>query len=385
MTKEDVYTHLHKELAFLESLAFNGMESKSIILPPKLLRIASQESGCSLQHQSNLLNIGILKSLDYKPIGTCIEADKNHYFPHLSFQEHFAARYLIKALNSVPAEKKKAIECIEINKYNQRFELVFIFASGLLIECNDQQSINLFWDTLLREPLDLIGIRHQYILISCFEEAGCRKSIPKYCQSMNLIIKWIKYSLSTKHYASTDKHSYSQYHLLVALISSPSLVNQPEILDTLSKLYKDNDSLIKRRVLQFISDLQISNLYLLLIQLHLISLNDQKNEVRSEACVALGKMDEKAATNEVINRPLVLLDDTNVEVRRSARNVLGGMGENAATTEVINRFMILLGDSNDEIRVSACNVLGGMGEKVAANDVINKLAIPLGDLNVEVR
>ncbi|CAF3728235.1 unnamed protein product [Rotaria sp. Silwood1] len=100
MTKEYVYKHFQQELGFLESLAFNGMESKSIILAPKLLRIAFKESQCSLQHQSHLLNTGILKSLDYKPIGTRIEADKNHYFLHLSFQEHFAARYLMTQLGN---------------------------------------------------------------------------------------------------------------------------------------------------------------------------------------------------------------------------------------------------------------------------------------------
>lgn len=96
MAKGDVYAHCHKQLAFLESLPFNGIESNIIILRPKLLRKASKESECSLQHQSNLLNIGVLKSLDHKPIGTHIEVHKDHYFVHLSFQEHFAARYLVR-------------------------------------------------------------------------------------------------------------------------------------------------------------------------------------------------------------------------------------------------------------------------------------------------
>jgi predicted NACHT family NTPase len=105
MIKEDVYAYLDKELAFLESLAFKGMESESIILSPKLLKVALKESQCSLQHRSYLLNLGILKSLDDKPIGTHIEAEKNHYFIHLSFQEYFAARYLVKALTDSTDQK----------------------------------------------------------------------------------------------------------------------------------------------------------------------------------------------------------------------------------------------------------------------------------------
>ena len=297
MTKEDVYAHCHKELAFLESLAFNGMENNSIILRPKLLEKHQRSLNVLYRHQPHLLNIGILKSLDYKPIGTHIEADKNHYFVHLSFQEHFAARYLVKALNGTADQKKKAIDFIKTHKYNQRFELVFTFASGLLIDNNDEQCMNLFWETLLGEPLDLIGLRHVQIVISCLEEAGCSTSIPQYRESMDLIIKWINYFVSAKH-------NYSYHHLSVSLRRSPSLVNQPEILDTFVKLYKDKDPSIKKNASSFISDLPISNPYLDLIQLHLTALNDENIEVRSSACKALGKMGEKAATNEVINRLL---------------------------------------------------------------------------------
>jgi hypothetical protein len=187
MTPEDVYTHCHKELAFLESLAFNGIESNSIILRPKLLRIAFNESQCSMQSQPHLLNIDILKSLDYKPVGTHIESNKNHYFVHLSFQEHFAARYLVKALDGTAEQKQKAVHFIQTHKYNQRYELVFIFASGLLNESGSKQPITLFWDTLLGEPLDLIGLRHIQLVISCLEETGCNRSLPRFCESMNTI------------------------------------------------------------------------------------------------------------------------------------------------------------------------------------------------------
>jgi hypothetical protein len=287
MTKEDVYTYLHKELAFLESLAFNGMESKSIILPPKLLKIASKESECSLHQQSHLLNIGILKSLDYKPIGTCIEADKNHYFLHLSFQEHFAARYLVKSLNRAVNQKEKAIDFIKTNKYNQRFELVFTFASGLLIDCNCEQSINLFWETMLGEPLDLIGLRHVQIVISCLEDAGCSRSILQYGESMNSIIKWINYYVSAK-----QQHLYNP--LFVSLRRSPSLVNQPEILGTFLKLSKDKDPSIKENAYPFLSHLPISNPYLPLIQLHSNALYDENTDTKTIACKALEKISKKS-------------------------------------------------------------------------------------------
>jgi hypothetical protein len=281
MTKEDVYAHCHKELVFLESLAFHGMKSQSIILPPKLLKIAFKESECSLQHQRHLLNIGILKSLDYKPIGTSIEVDKNHYFVHLSFQEHFAARYLVRALNGAADQQKIAIDFIKSQKYNQRFELVFTFASGLLNDNDTEQSINLFWETLLGEPLDLIGLRHMQLVICCIEETGCNASLPHYHESMHAVIRWISYFLSEKDYNR-------QNFLVGTLQKSPLLVNQAEIFDVFVKFRNHHNPNTKKSAYLLITDLSILNSRVDLIRLHLTALKDDDEKVRCRACKALG-------------------------------------------------------------------------------------------------
>ncbi len=378
MTKETIYAHCHKELAFLESLAFNGMVRNSIILRPELLRIASMESNCCLHDQPHLLNIGILKSLDYKPIGTRIEPDKSHYFIHLSFQEHFAARYLVKALNNDAEQQNKAIDFIKDHKYNQRFELVFNFASGLLSDTNVQHSINLFWDTLSGEPLDLIGLRHVQIVISCLEEASCNSSLPQYRESINSIIKWITYFIF-------EKYDYSYNPLLDSLQRSPLLVNQEEILDTFKKLYKDKNPDIKESACRFFSDLPISNLHIDLTGLHLAALNDEDPGVRQTACLALRKMREKAATDETINRLLNELGNKDDHVRMAACKTLFSMGEKAVTNEVINALVTALEDRCYAVRSCACESLGKMGEKAATNEVINGLANALGDTYAEVK
>ncbi|CAF4946115.1 unnamed protein product, partial [Rotaria sp. Silwood1] len=103
------------------------------------------------------------------------------------------------------------------------------------------------------------------------------------------------------------------------------------------------------------------------------------------ACQALGQMDEKAATSEVINRLISALGDSNDHVRWSACQALGNMGEKAATSEAINRLISALGDSNDSVRWSACQALGNMGEKAATSEAINRLISALGDGNDSVR
>ncbi|CAF0815001.1 unnamed protein product [Adineta steineri] len=379
MTQQDVYDHLHNELSFLENLAFNGMNSKSIILPPKLLRMASKESKYSLQHPSNVLNIGILKSVDYKPIGTRIEPDKNHYFLHLSFQEHFAARYLVNTLNSPTAQKEKVLDFIKTNKYNQRFELVFSFVSGLLmIDSDEKQGLILFWETLLTEPLDLIGLKHIQIVISCLEEASCNPIIPQYRESLALIIKWINWYVCPNRY-------FLVQHLPISLRRSPSLVNQREVIDTFVSLYKDKDPVKRSNMCLFMIGLPIFDSSLNLTQLHLTALDDENIEVRKNVCKALGEMGEKAAVPEVIDKLIILLGDTRGFFGSNACQALEQISEKSSTDEVINRFFTLLCHQDNFIRSQAHEALGKAGKTAANGIVINRLLHLLDDTNAIVK
>ena len=44
--------------------------------------------------------------------------------------------------------------------------------AGLLSEKELGSGLNLFWNTLLEEPLDLVGIRHIQLVIVCMEETS---------------------------------------------------------------------------------------------------------------------------------------------------------------------------------------------------------------------
>jgi hypothetical protein len=86
LSEDQINQRCQNELAFLESLAFNAMESNTIIIRPTLLKKALTEAKLSLHNQLNVLNIGILKSFNQKGTGTQIETKKDHYFVHLSFK-----------------------------------------------------------------------------------------------------------------------------------------------------------------------------------------------------------------------------------------------------------------------------------------------------------
>ena len=376
MTKEDIYADCHKELAFLETLAFKGVENNTIILRKELLEKALKETEYSSKNYARLLNIGMLKSINNQSIGNQIEVQKDHYFIHLSFQEHFAARYLMKALNG--SGRQTAIDFIRSNKYNQRFQLVFIFMSGLLIQSDPASGADTFWDTILGEPSDLVGLRHIQLIISCMEETTSRSSFPRRSELMDSVVKGIIIAASMKH-----DIIYKQ--LNDSLRRSTSLVQDSTIQDTLIKLLESQESHTKNQVLSLISQLSISNPSYQLIHLLIRHLGDEQWYIRQKACDALLKMGPKVATDDVINRLVTALADENHNVRMSACDTLGKMGEKAATNDVTNRLIVALGDDNEYVRRKACEALGDIGEKATTNDVMNKLVTALEDKSADVR
>jgi HEAT repeat protein len=412
MYKDDIYELCAKELAFLETLAFNGMEDNKIILKSKLLEKALKETKCSFKDRLLILNIGILKSINDKPTGKTTQTNTDHYFVHLSFQEHFAARYLVNALNGSASSQQRAIEFIKKQKYNQRFILVFTFLSGLLIERQHQPSINRFWDTISGAPMDLIGFRHMQLLISCLDEGDDSENIPHRDELINFVTNWIKYIISKPYHTLRE-------HLKNIMKRCFSLPNNPTIQNLFINLVQTTDSETKYCTISIIGVLQITkpqpsfihsmiillqapdeNLkhiaYQVLQQLGetaasevinrlVIAFGDKDSNVRSSVCYALGMMGEKIGTIEVINPLVIALKDENSNVKSSACNALGKIGENAATREVINRLMMALEDENSNVRSSVCHALGNMGEKAASSEVINRLVIALEDENWNVR
>jgi HEAT repeat protein len=376
LSTSEIDQHCQKELAFLENLAFNAMESNTIIIQSSILKKALNEAKVSSQEHPHILNMGILKSVNKQGIGNPIETDKDHYFVHLSFQEYFAARYLIKALKG--SQTEKAIEFIKYQKYNQRYTLMFTFAAGLLSESDAKASLKVFWDHILGEPLDLVGIRHMQLVILCMEETTDKFTFSRHAELLECIAKCIQYSF-------TMKNKILRRHLSQSLQRAPSVACDQTIVDVLINLLQHTDTDIQREVLSFISNLKISNPPVSLITSVATRLHDRDSEVSRYACDALRGMGEKAATNEVITKLVSALGDQSYPVRGNACEVLGKMGEKAATNEVITKLVSALGDENVYVRMNACEALGKMDEKAATNEVITKLVSALGDQRNDVR
>ncbi len=376
LSENEIDRHCQKELAFLESLAFNAMKSNKIIIPSSLLEDVLDEAKVSSQEYLHILKMGLLKSVNKQGINNRSERKKDHYFIHLSFQEYFAARYLINALKGSHTEK--AIEFIKYQKYNQRYTLVFTFAAGLVSESDAKSYSNVFWENILGEPQDLVGIRHMQLIIFCMEETTDKSTLSRHAELFEWIAKCIQCSLTTKD-------GTIRRHLSQSLQRAPSVVSDQTITKVFINLLGDSETAIKTTVLSFISHLKILNPPIPLITSVMNRLDDRDPSVRMNACQAVVKMGEKAATTEVIIKLVSVLEDKNDGVRRTACEALGNMGEKAATPAVITKLVSVLGDERLYVREGAWEALGKMGEKAATNEVINKLMSALEDKNDYVR
>ena len=342
-------------------------------------------------------------------MGVLKKLDADYYFIHLSFQEYFAARYLVSILNS--EKPHEAIEFIKRHKYNQRLLLVLSFTTGLLVQTDGQPGTDIFWDTIAGDPLDLLGIRHMHLMIACMEETESKKFAQRQ-KSINYIIKCIKYA--------TIKNKNNLCHLLRDILCrNPNVVNQSDLVETFTSILRIGNSEMKNNTLTMLKPARYTSLpeWLLssmiltlkdedrnvrinvLLELHpfiyaptnelisalIAALKDEDYPIRSCATRALGDIGKRTATKEVIGGLLLALQNEYDYARMDALTCLGAIGAEAATYEVISAMVAAIHDSAFEVRRNACRELPCMGEKAATNEAIQALLSAVGDENAIVR
>jgi HEAT repeat protein len=376
LSEDQLYRCCESELKFLEKLAFAAMKNNTIIIRPSLLKNTLRDANVITQDHPDILNIGILKSFTKEGVGTQIEMNKEYYFVHLSFQEYFSARYLTNSLKESSAEN--TVDFIRYYKYNRRYALVFTFMAGLLNENDEMTSLNTFWDHILQEPLDLVGLRHIELIIICLGETSSDSNFPRRNDFLLLVAVYMQHNLLVKNQIALQ-------HLAQTLRKAPFVICEDIMINTLTALLQSNEIDVKTEVLIFICSMNISNVPDRLINSISALLSDNSDQVKTYACDTIGIIGEKAATFEVLNRLVGLLEDEKDNVRRSACYSLGRLGEKVATTEFISKLINILENKNYNIRSNAFFILNNIPENVITTEIINILVNALYAENECVR
>ncbi|CAF0795519.1 unnamed protein product [Adineta steineri] len=377
MPKEAVYKQFDKELQFLERLAFKAMQNDKIILPSNLLQKTGTETGWYVNEHSQVLQMGILKPYDNKSFGSQIETTKQYCFIHPSYQELFAARHLLKTLKS--SSNIEATHFINHNKYNQRFRLMFVFAAGLLAQCDYQSCTDTFWTTIQQEPIDLIGLQHFQLLTECIDELGDSNVFEGRLNLLKNLCSSFNRFLNMKANVIKD-------NVIAILAKTQNIPHNALVQNSLAQLLLISDERTKCRILNLIAQFPVlqptEKLFFELVR----QLQDASSSVRAGACTALGNISGNAVTKQLTDGLINALRDNNSDIRIAACEALGKLGEKAVTDKVIAGLIKALGAKDQYVQTTACKVLAKLGEKVTTNlvtgGVIHALAV---DKNYIVR
>ncbi|KAF9995160.1 hypothetical protein BGZ80_007593, partial [Entomortierella chlamydospora] len=195
------------EIQHLGYLAFKGMTNNhQIEFDEKALLSALRDLKEYHATVNNQLPPQVLEDMKQTSFLHTTDADLDPskqawYFLHLTFQEYFAATWIVQHLQAKRPHSARMMTMEQAkvfmleHKYNPQYEIVWWMVAGLL----EGEALEEFFDLLQGAPRDLIGGRHQQILASCLNEARARLDATVVMKLDGELMKWLRFEIQTHH------------------------------------------------------------------------------------------------------------------------------------------------------------------------------------------
>ncbi|GAM53681.1 hypothetical protein EBME_2144 [bacterium endosymbiont of Mortierella elongata FMR23-6] len=380
LSEEDLEELMMAEIDYLGYLAFKGLEAEKIEFSReelsqrrKELNIGSQiERKLPLDFTTNLKKTSYLHSADTERP----ESERYYHFLHLTFQEFFAAKFLVRHLQT---DIKVRSECTSVkmldkglspspsqgelqafiatNKYNPRYEIVWWMIAGLLKGASSER----FFTLLETAPRDLIGIRHQQVMMGCLNEARSQLEELIVKKLETELMQWLHFEIKNTESNSFSSNLGSQSafpeHLLLTCL------NQPEVK--------------KNRIIAFLENRSV--LFAPAISALVAALQDEDWLVRSAAVNALGA--QKMLSDSAASSLITALQDDHKNVRSAVAKALGK--QKILSVAAILALITALQDEYKDVREAATNALGA--QKMLSDTAVSALITALQHQDKVVR
>ncbi len=335
------------EIDYLGYLAFKGLEEGRIEftldelgqrqdeLEKEYLKIKS-----SFSFTEDLKRTSFLHTVDAgRP-----EAERYYHFLHLTFQEFFTAKFLVKHLNAYLKEETQFVSAravsidgglmlnqekleafIAMHKYNPRYEIVWWMVAGLLQKGGVLEK---FFTQLAQAPRDLIGMRHQQVMMGCLNEARAQLKATTLAQLENEFMQWLNFELKN-------------WPIYYSRLGSQRVFPEPLLLKSLSQA---------------------------------------EGKKKTGAIKTLGA--RPALSDDAVQALISFLKDENESVRSAAASVLCGR-QNALSDNAVQALISFLKDENESVRSAAASVLGH--QNTLSESAVQALIQALQDEKLNVR
>ncbi len=319
------------------------------------------------------------------------ESERHYHFLHLTFQEFFAAKFLVRHLqaNSKVVRPDSGLmfsqaeleRFIAQHKYNPRYEIVWWMVAGLLKDA----PLERFFTLLEQAPRDLIGGRHQQVMMECLNEAHAQLDPATVNKLEAELMQWFHFEMKLKKYWRSELGRQSAFpeHLLIK--SLDALKNKRQVIETLgarSVLSVEAISALINALQDENGDVKAASFKALshqrmlpadAVQALIVALWNEDRFIRDEAVKALGLQETLPAG--VIQALIVALRDEDQTVRSTAAKALGQ--QEVLSDEANLALVAALRDENECGISEAAEKLGQ--QKTLSDDDIQVLLIFLQD------
>ena len=389
---EDIIERYRPSLWVLAHLAFQGLTDNNTgltldwSLQEQVLRSLQMKI---VDYKKAILPLGLLKTVCETSEDT---TKAPRYFMHLTFQEFFAALYLVWSLaeygQATSKDRKQALNFLKNEKYTPRYQVIFWFAAGLVRHAtwfnNDdtiqQTALTNLWDKgFLSEPQDITGLGQFHLLAHAFEEGGEPTSLSTSSQDNPINTAWtfikdtINKTLNDK--ISDTKNSRLLEPLFATLTVCPHLSNNHAQI--LVEDLQHEDWNVRSSALYALAQLNVTDPHIL--QRIVERLTDDVSDVRNNALYALAQLN--VTDTHILQRIAERLTDDEWYIRRSTINTLAQL--NGTDPHILQRITERLTDDNEYVRQSAINALAQLN--VTDTHILQRIAQRLTDDDEDVR
>ncbi len=388
------------ELLSLGAIAWQGMQAQQQILDayPLTKALALIVSDYLENEKSSLeevfrqaLALGFVRHDSNDEKAPWLE--RRYYFIHLTFQEYFAAHYVLQTLQGRRGKDacQKMRDWLAQHKYEPRYAVLLSFLAGLTLQPGYDQALRIFWYTLLSPPYDVVGAQHLQLMVRCLIEARFDPRIPGRASLLMEIRQWVD-AMVLQPLRVRDKD------LPIALPWLKELLQQePKLLNlcgwTLPKAYLkaagDQHDYVQKAAIRALDGLGASlSSQPEALALVLKAAGDQNWYVREAAIEMLGGLGASLSSQpEALALVLKAAGNENLVVHRMAIQALGGLGASLSSNlEALGVVLKAAGDQDKDVRSAAIKALSGLSASLSSNlEALGVVLKAAGDQDKDVR